>query len=118
LRDHGLAQDAVQDGFLKIWNNAGKYDSSKGSPMSWMRIIMRRAALDRLRSVKNHDSLEGIEVAAPEFEPRDPKLTKCLDRWLINPQVMVPGARMYFRLNAPQERADVIAYLKTQTVAH
>jgi cytochrome c len=38
-----------------------------------------------------------------------------LDRWLTNPQATVPGARMFFRLGAAQERADVIAYLKTQT---
>lgn len=40
-----------------------------------------------------------------------------LDRWLINPQATVPGTRMFFRLGAAQERADVIAYLKTQSVA-
>lgn len=78
LRDHALAQDAVQDGFLKIWNNAAKYDPSKGSPMSWMGIIVRRAALDRMRSIKNHVSLDGIDVAAPQFEPSNPKVTKCL----------------------------------------
>ena len=78
LRDHALAQDAVQDGFLKIWNNSAKYDPSKGSPMSWMGIIVRRAALDRMRSVKNHDSLDGINVAAPQFEPSNPKVSKCL----------------------------------------
>jgi cytochrome c len=40
-----------------------------------------------------------------------------LDRWLTNPQATVPGTRMFFRLGAAQERADVIAYLKTQSVA-
>jgi cytochrome c len=39
-----------------------------------------------------------------------------LDRWLTNPQATVPGARMFFRLGAAQERVDVIAYLKTQTL--
>jgi cytochrome c len=38
-----------------------------------------------------------------------------LDRWLTNPQATVPGTRMFFRLGAAQERADVIAYLKTQS---
>lgn len=36
-----------------------------------------------------------------------------LDKWLINPQALVPGAKMGFRLADPQERADVIAYLET-----
>jgi cytochrome c len=38
-----------------------------------------------------------------------------LDRWLINPSAMVPGTKMFFKLDDPQMRADIIAYLKTQT---
>jgi cytochrome c len=34
-----------------------------------------------------------------------------LDRWLTNPQGLVPGAKMYFSLANPQGRADIIAYL-------
>lgn len=34
-----------------------------------------------------------------------------LDRWLINPQAMVPGAKMYFRVANPAERDAIIAYL-------
>jgi cytochrome c len=36
-----------------------------------------------------------------------------LDKWLTNPSALVPGNRMGFRLGDAQERADVIAYLKT-----
>ncbi len=38
-----------------------------------------------------------------------------LDRWLINPQATVPGTRMFFRLSSSAERADIIAYLKSQS---
>lgn len=34
-----------------------------------------------------------------------------LDRWLTNPQALVPGAKMFFAMPSPQDRADVIAYL-------
>jgi cytochrome c len=34
-----------------------------------------------------------------------------LDRWLTNPSALVPGTKMYFKLDDPQSRADVIAYL-------
>jgi len=34
-----------------------------------------------------------------------------LDRWLTNPQGLVPGAKMFFAMPNPQDRADVIAYL-------
>ena len=35
-----------------------------------------------------------------------------LDRWLTNPSALVPGTKMFFKLDSPQDRADVIAYLK------
>ena len=34
-----------------------------------------------------------------------------LDRWLTNPSALVPGTKMYFKLDDPQARADVIAFL-------
>jgi len=35
-----------------------------------------------------------------------------LDRWLTNPSVLVPGTKMFFKIDDPQSRADIIAYLK------
>jgi cytochrome c len=37
-----------------------------------------------------------------------------LDRWLTNPQALVPGAKMFFSLPDAQMRADIIAYLAQQ----
>jgi cytochrome c len=37
-----------------------------------------------------------------------------LDRWLTNPQGLVPGAKMYFMIADAQTRADIIAYLAQQ----
>jgi cytochrome c len=37
-----------------------------------------------------------------------------LDRWLKNPSDLVPGTKMFFKLDDAQTRADIIAYLKTQ----
>jgi cytochrome c len=39
---------------------------------------------------------------------------EALDRWLENPQALVPGAKMFFALRDAQDRADVIAYLAEQ----
>jgi cytochrome c len=36
-----------------------------------------------------------------------------LDRWLTDPEALVPGQGMGYRLDDPQERADVVAYLAT-----
>ena len=35
-----------------------------------------------------------------------------LDKWLTNPQAFVPGAKMFYHLANPQDRADVIEFLK------
>ena len=35
-----------------------------------------------------------------------------LDKWLTDPQAVAPGAKMFFHLDNPHDRADVIAYLK------
>jgi cytochrome c len=35
-----------------------------------------------------------------------------LDRWLTNPSELVPGTKMFFKIDDAQSRADVIAYLK------
>lgn len=41
-----------------------------------------------------------------------------LDQWLTNPSALVPGTKMFFKIDDPQSRADIIAYLKEQTADH
>jgi cytochrome c len=36
-----------------------------------------------------------------------------LDKWLTNPQAFVPGQKMNFKVAKAEDRADLIAYLKT-----
>jgi cytochrome c len=40
-----------------------------------------------------------------------------LNKWLTNPQAFIPGQRMNFKVADPTDRADIIAYLKTLTIA-
>ncbi|HEX8957984.1 MAG TPA: cytochrome c family protein [Burkholderiaceae bacterium] len=40
---------------------------------------------------------------------------KTIDKWLSNPQKFIPGQKMGFQVTSPQERADLIAYLKQAT---
>ncbi len=35
-----------------------------------------------------------------------------LDKWLTDPQSFVPGAKMFYHLENPKDRADVIQFLK------
>ena len=40
---------------------------------------------------------------------------RTLDAWLTNPQALIPGQRMNFRVAQPEDRADIIAYLRRQS---
>ena len=48
MKDHNLAQDTLQDGFVKIFTKLSDYNG-KGSFEGWMRRIVVNTCLDQLR---------------------------------------------------------------------
>jgi len=48
--DEQIAQDVLQEVFVKIWNNIPQYNPDKGRIYTWMINIARNAAIDKLRS--------------------------------------------------------------------
>jgi RNA polymerase sigma-70 factor, ECF subfamily len=48
--DTQIAEDILQETFVKIWNNFGQYDASKGRLFTWMINITRNLSIDTLRS--------------------------------------------------------------------
>jgi len=59
LRQESLAEEGLQETFIKIWNNADRYHQSQGTPVTWMTSIARNQAVDILRrrsSRENHES--------------------------------------------------------------
>jgi RNA polymerase sigma-70 factor (ECF subfamily) len=46
LRDRQLAEDAVQDTFVRIWRSAERFDPARASASTWIYTIARRAAID------------------------------------------------------------------------
>ncbi|OIQ27940.1 MAG: RNA polymerase subunit sigma-70 [Bacteroidetes bacterium MedPE-SWsnd-G2] len=47
-----IAEDALQETFVKIWKNAKSYDSKKSKLFTWLYRIARNTAIDKLRSYK------------------------------------------------------------------
>ncbi len=85
-----IAGEILQETYVRIWEKAGDFDSSKGSPMAWMATIARNRALDEVRRVQPKaldDMPGGFEPAAEEVDPlasreRSEQLTalmKCLN---------------------------------------
>ncbi|WP_299334615.1 sigma-70 family RNA polymerase sigma factor [uncultured Psychroserpens sp.] len=50
VRDHDIAEEVMQDVFIKAWNKASTYNSSKGRFFTWLLNIARNAAIDKTRS--------------------------------------------------------------------
>nr|WP_268798352.1 sigma-70 family RNA polymerase sigma factor [Pseudomonas sp. BSw22131] len=44
-----LAEDVLQEAFVRIWNSASQYDANLSAPMTWMISITRNKAIDQLR---------------------------------------------------------------------
>ncbi|TXE17062.1 sigma-70 family RNA polymerase sigma factor [Psychroserpens burtonensis] len=50
VRDHEIAEEVMQDVFIKAWHKADSYNSSKGRFFTWILNIARNAAVDKTRS--------------------------------------------------------------------
>jgi RNA polymerase sigma-70 factor (ECF subfamily) len=50
LHDRQEAEDALQEVYVRIWKNAGKYQAQGYSPISWLVTVARNHSIDRLRA--------------------------------------------------------------------
>jgi RNA polymerase sigma factor (sigma-70 family) len=50
VKDHELAEEVMQDVFIKAWEKADTYNASKGRFFTWLLNISRNAAIDKTRS--------------------------------------------------------------------
>jgi RNA polymerase sigma factor (sigma-70 family) len=50
VQSEEIAQDVMQDAFVKIWKKGTTYDSTKGTLFTWLLNITRNTAIDKIRS--------------------------------------------------------------------
>lgn len=69
LRRRDLADEVLQEVYVKIWDRAGDFDASRASPVTWLATIMRNRALDEIRRQRPasiEDYPEALNIASGE----------------------------------------------------
>jgi RNA polymerase sigma-70 factor (ECF subfamily) len=72
--DASLAEDVVQDAFLGVWRNAGRYVEGRGSVKTWVLSIVHHRAVDAVRRRRPTSEL-------PEREDVPPTALQLPDIW-------------------------------------
>ena len=73
VRSEAIAQDVLQEAFIKIWKNGPRFNGQKGSLFTWMLNITRNTAIDKTRSA--HFRQGGKIQTIDEFVYNDKKLS-------------------------------------------
>ena len=72
LPRRAMAEDVLQDVYVRIWERAATFDPAKASPITWMATIARNRAIDEVRRrtpVSIEDAPEALEVAEEGLNP-------------------------------------------------
>ena len=68
LHDSQLAEDVVQEVFLRLWRQPISYDPARGRFISWLMSVTRNRSLDELRRVTRRMRSEDVEDDEPGHE--------------------------------------------------
>lgn len=110
LKSEAETEEAVQEIYVKIWRNAGRYRAGGTSPMTWLITIARNHAIDRLRARRAAGGGMDEAEALPDSQPGPEALAMASsDRARI--------VACFERL--PLDRAEAVrrAYLEGETYA-
>ncbi|AMM22265.1 RNA polymerase subunit sigma [Frondihabitans sp. PAMC 28766] len=105
LKDHSQSEEVTQEVFLEIWQQAARFDTSKGGAASWMLTMAHRRAVDRVRasqSSRDRDTKIGIR----DFETDYDSVTEQVEIRIEHERV----ERALSRLTDLQRQAVELAY--------
>ncbi|MEO1595076.1 MAG: sigma-70 family RNA polymerase sigma factor [Pseudomonadota bacterium] len=76
LSQRDLAEDALQDVFVRVWNSADAWRPSQGAAMAWLTTLARNRAIDILRKRGREMPLsdDAAEALPAEGSGTDPEL--------------------------------------------
>ncbi len=96
------AQDALQEAYVTVWQKASRFDASKASPITWLCVLARNKAIDRLRQRPMATEELDEAIAVPdsgltalelvEQAQESDRLSRCLDELEERTRSMIRAA--------------------------
>jgi RNA polymerase sigma-70 factor (ECF subfamily) len=80
VRDGAVAEDLVQETFLRVWNRAQTFDAERSALGPWLLAIARNRAIDHVRSASARMGRNAFELDAHEH----PSLFVDMERDVVN----------------------------------
>jgi RNA polymerase sigma-70 factor, ECF subfamily len=109
LRDRALAEDVLQESYVKIWRHAASYNPAIASPMTWMATIVRHGAIDALR--KRQLEALGSEDEMATVASNDPDPVEEMHLARMRPKALAAFAK----LPEDKRRLIMLAYLRDRS---
>lgn len=111
LRDATEAEDVLQEAFVQIWEKAGQFDPDLGRASSWVAILVRNKAIDRIRASQRRIHLAEEAGLAYEIARADETVNHTV--YGHEKAVLIQSA--IHDLPADQRRAIELAYFSGLT---
>lgn len=109
LGNRELAEEVAQEVYLEVWNKASSFDGRRGVGLSWITLITRSRALDRLRAEKAYSGALDHIHGAPDRQPLADAAPSPADEADLSELRAVVGQAMK-RLPAEQRRAVELSF--------
>ena len=71
VHDTGIAEDLLQETFLRIWNRAAGFDAERGALGPWLLTVARNRAIDHIRSAGARNSKNALELEDREHKSQE-----------------------------------------------
>jgi RNA polymerase sigma-70 factor (ECF subfamily) len=104
VRESSLAEEALQDSFVSIWNHAADYARARSAPSTWMTAIVRNRSLDIIRRTREEPDIDDALTAKLADEGPTP------DRGLLQRAEAHAIAQCLRELEAAQRQTIVLAF--------